>query len=153
MPDTTGYDRCRDHSARITPTYIFDMDGTLSLMGDRSPYDWARVGEDLPNDPVCHVARRLQLHATIIVVSGRDEVCRTQTEFWLNAREIFPHALFMRPKGDNRPDYEIKKEIWHRHISATYPNVRGVFDDRPQVIRLWRELGLFVFDCGNGRGE
>lgn len=147
------YVTARERVARTVPTYIFDMDGTLSLMGDRDPYDWARTGEDLPNAPVVHVAQRLQLFSTVVVVSGRDESCRRQTEFWLNAREIFPHALFMRPAKDNRPDYEIKREIWTRDIQPHYTNILGVFDDRPQVIRLWRELGLFVFDCGQGRGE
>ena len=30
-------------------TWIVDIDGTVAIMGDRSPFDWARVGEDLPN--------------------------------------------------------------------------------------------------------
>jgi predicted kinase len=31
---------------------IFDIDGSLSKMGDRSPYDWKKVGIDTLNEPV-----------------------------------------------------------------------------------------------------
>src|SRR5688572_21717080 len=73
------YVAARERTAQAMPTYLFDMDGTLALMGDRTPYDWDRVSEDLPNAPVVHVAQRLQLFSTLIIVSGRDEVCRRQT--------------------------------------------------------------------------
>ena len=36
-------------------TWIVDIDGTVAIMGDRSPFDWARVGEDLPKSPVITV--------------------------------------------------------------------------------------------------
>ena len=37
---------------------IVDIDGTLALRtGDRSPFDWHRVGEDTPNPPVIELVQ------------------------------------------------------------------------------------------------
>src|SRR5262245_33847340 len=120
------YVAARERVARVRPTYIFDVDGTLSLPGDLNPYDLKRLGEHEPNIPVVDVCRKLAVFSTILIVSGRSEVGRTQTEFWLNAREIFPTALFMRDRWDGRPDYEVKKDIWFNKIKPHYTNILGV---------------------------
>ena len=36
---------------------VVDIDGTVAKMNGRSPYDYSRVSEDLPNEPVCHLVR------------------------------------------------------------------------------------------------
>ena len=56
----------------------------------------------------------------------------------------------MRMADDTREDSIIKKELFNKWIRNIY-NVLFVIDDRPRVIRMWRhELGLTVFDVGNG---
>lgn len=55
---------------------VFDIDGTLALRGERRPFDWSRVGEDLPNEPIVELALRLRMTMEIIYLSGRDESCR-----------------------------------------------------------------------------
>jgi hypothetical protein len=55
----------------------------------------------------------------------------------------------MRPEGSMEKDTVVKKALYDEHIKSRY-NVLGVFDDRPCMVRLWRSLGLFCFDCGNG---
>lgn len=156
MKDTNmkTYDELREESAKTKPCFIFDIDGALALRGDREPYDYSRVGEDQPNIPVVFVAKHLQLFATIVVVSGRDEECRWQTEMWLNAQGVFFHELFMRLHKDNRHDWEVKRDIYEQHIKPHYSNVLAVIDDRKQVIdNCWIPLGLFVFDVGQNRGN
>jgi hypothetical protein len=54
----------------------------------------------------------------------------------------------MRRKGDKRQDTDVKSDIYNRYLKQ-YDIVR-VFDDRPSVIRMWREKGLEVEDVGNG---
>lgn len=147
------YAELRTESAFARPTILVDLDGTLAIKGDRDPFDWSRVGEDLPNEPVVFVVKHLQLFTTIVVVSGRDEICRWQSEMWLYARGIFFHQLFMRPHKDNRPDHVVKKEIYEQAIKLGYKNVLAAIDDRKQVLDMWRELGLFTFDVGNGKGD
>ena len=55
----------------------------------------------------------------------------------------------MRPKGDNRPDTEVKREIYEREIRDKY-NVLLVIDDRNSVVQQWREMGLPCFQVAEG---
>ena len=47
----------------------------------------------------------------------------------------------MRKKGDHRKDSIVKKELYEEHIKNRY-EVLCVFDDRNQVVDMWREEGL-----------
>jgi hypothetical protein len=65
--------------ARLPRTGIFDVDGTLALIGDRSPYDMRNVSIDTPHHPVVMAAQALAAHPDVdalLVVSGRDETAR-----------------------------------------------------------------------------
>lgn len=134
---------------------IIDVDGTVALMGDRDPYDWARVHEDTPNGPVIQVVRTVVASGcTPIVVSGRLARCEDATRRWL-AEHVFhgglsdDFELHMRPVGDGRPDAELKAEIYATIIAPRY-SVLGVFDDRDSVVAMWRSLGLTVFQVNYG---
>lgn len=130
--------------------FIFDIDGTLAIMQNRGAYEWERVGEDVVNNAVRTVLRHIVPGGhRIIILSGRDSICRPQTEKWLRDNEIPYDDLYMRPKGNTEKDTVVKKALYDEHIKNKY-NVIGVFDDRPCMVRLWRSLGLFCFDCGNG---
>ena len=56
----------------------------------------------------------------------------------------------MRKKGDQRPDYVIKNEIYDAEIIPNY-DVLAVFDDRDQVVRHLRKRGITVFQVAPGR--
>ena len=73
-----SYKEMREQSAKKKYCILVDIDGTLSLRGGRSPYDWNKVGEDEPNLPIVWIIQRLQLFATILIISGRDESCHWQ---------------------------------------------------------------------------
>jgi predicted kinase len=133
---------------------IVDIDGTMALMGDRSPYDWKAVSQDMPNKPVVDLVRHLLIPGTVIIfLSGRDGSCREETLQWL--RSHLPRGydnrwrLFMRETGDNRRDDIVKREIFDREIRDQY-HVKFVLDDRNQVVRMWRALGLPVFQVADG---
>jgi hypothetical protein len=55
----------------------------------------------------------------------------------------------MRPVGDMRKDSVVKAEIFDREIRGRY-HVVAVFDDRDQVVKTWRSLGLTVFQVAEG---
>jgi predicted kinase len=61
---------------------ICDLDGTLALLGERSPYDASRAEQDLPNEPVIRVLLATVAYegARVFLVSGREERFRKQTE-------------------------------------------------------------------------
>ncbi|MET0422741.1 MAG: AAA family ATPase [Actinoplanes sp.] len=135
----------------LPPAVLVDIDGTVALMAGRGPYDWHRVGEDAPNQAVIAAVRAM--HAAgheIIFCSGRDVVCRPETEAWLELFVDVPYVgLFMRPEGDNRKDSVVKREIFDTEIRDRW-RIVGVFDDRQQVVRMWRALGLTVFQVAEG---
>ena len=134
-----------------TPKAILaDIDGTVALKGTRSPFDETRVHEDEPNEPVITVIRALSATHRIVFLSGRTDGCRDATYEWLIEHVPVPfQGLFMRPAGDMRKDAIVKRELFDQHIRERY-DVTLVLDDRLQVIRMWRELGLTVLDVAGG---
>ena len=134
------------------PTAVLvDIDGTVAIMNGRSPYDMSRVGEDTPNHAVIEAVRAMHsVGHQIIFCSGRSDDCREITEAWLDEHVGVPYlALHMRAFGDQRKDSVVKQEIFDREIRHAY-HIVGVFDDRAQVVRMWRSLGLTVFHVAEG---
>jgi predicted kinase len=150
-----------DDVAGLPGAILCDLDGTLAIfeymsgLKLRSPYDASRADSDIVCKPVAEALRAFfNLGYEIIFVSGREDKFRISTETFLkNASEEFGFEydkLYMRPTGDFRKDTEIKSEIYNREILGKY-NVLAVFDDRPMVVKMWKSIGLYVFDC-NYRG-
>ncbi len=137
--------------AGMPEAFLVDIDGTVAVMNGRSPYDESRVHEDRPNEPVIRVVRAL--HAAgyrIVFCSGRTDACREATAAWLADHVGVPYqALHMRVAGDQRKDSVVKAEIFDAHIRHTY-RIVGVLDDRAQVVRMWRALGLTVLQVAEG---
>jgi len=135
-----------------TNCVIFDIDGTLSHMdrATRSPYDWHKVGEDVIDYPTKVISQALtpyyeEMTSTkVIICTGRDAVCIDETKKWLSDNGIFYDEIYIRPKGDQRPDWVVKEEMWRKIAEDNY--IVGMFDDRLQVVRRARALGLKVFN-------
>lgn len=134
----------------LPSAWLVDIDGTLALMGDRSPYDTTRVGEDAANTVIADLAVMLAEHDRLVIMSGRDEVCRADTEQWLHENLGDAWAeLHMRPEGDRRADYIVKADLFDRHVRDRW-NVIGILDDRTQVVRMWRAMGLTCLQVADG---
>lgn len=130
--------------------YLFDIDGTLAQMSDRSPFEWKKVGDDDPRRQVVLTAQALAMAGyEIVVMSGRDSVCRNETIAWLELYDIPFVDLFMRAEGDMRKDNIVKQELFDRHIRDFY-DVVAVFDDRQQVVDMWRAMGVDCFQVAPG---
>jgi hypothetical protein len=87
-----------------------------------------------------------------IIMSGRDSICRNDTEQWLKENGIHFDHLYMRSEGDMRKDSIVKLELFENHIRGKF-KVLAVFDDRPQVVREWNRLGLKVIACADQMKE
>lgn len=146
-PDTPTH---RQHVG-VPEIVLVDIDGTVALNVSRSPYDMTRVGEDAPNQPVITAVRAMHSAGyQVVFCSGRDESARADTVAWLDRHVGVPYlALHMRAVGDSRKDAVVKREIYDREVRDRY-RVVGVFDDRAQVVRMWRDLGLTVFQVADG---
>lgn len=137
-------------NSSLPTAWLVDVDGTLALMGDRSPYDTTRVGEDAPSQPILDLAGLLsdEGHA-LVIMSGRDEECRPTTEAWLDYNLGIYADLHMREHLDRRADYLVKADLFDRHVRDRW-NVVGVLDDRTQVVRMWRSMGLTCLQVADG---
>jgi predicted kinase len=147
------------YDPKLPDCIVADMDGTIALMGKRSPYDASNCDLiDKPNEYVIQsiLARRTRgiLNGNggyLIICSGREQKHEPETRRFIENHLMLPagdYALFMRTTGDSRPDDVIKEEIYHANIEGKY-NVLCVFDDRLKVCRLWHGLGLGLFRCGD----
>lgn len=134
-----------------TPKAVMaDLDGTLALLGNRSPYDESMVRTDHPNTPVIDTLDALVgAGHRPVYMSGRTEGCRIDTEWWLTEYAGDCAPLFMRAVGDTRPDHVVKLELFDTHVREQY-DVRVVLDDRNQVVKLWRSLGLTCLQVADG---
>lgn len=134
---------------------IVDLDGTLCLFGDNHPYD-----RDYSKDTINPVVEEIlnwrdaakgdgYSAPDIILVSGRMEKSRKQTEDWLAENHVRYSALHMRKDNDLRKDTIVKREIYDAHIKDQY-NILFVLDDRNQIVKMWRELGLVCLQVADG---
>jgi predicted kinase len=88
----------------------------------------------------------------IIIVSGRSTACALSTYKWLYSRNIPFSYIFMRNRGDHRPDVIVKQEFLDAMLKY-FPKEQIAFalDDRPCVVKeVWRKNGITVFPV---RGE
>ena len=136
---------------KLQDCIIVDIDGTIAEMEGRSPYDWARVGEDKPVQVILDLINSYCsiYHPKIVFLSGRDAVCYDLTYNWLVENYGMPFELYMRPKEDQRKDSVVKEELYRENIEGKY-NVNFVVDDRQQVVDMWREIGLCCIQVAEG---
>lgn len=134
---------------KLEGCYIFDIDGTLAIMKDRGPFEWEKVGNDLLNIDVWRILGMIrQCGFKVFIFTGRDSSCMEQTKEWLDRHGLGGIEFYMRPEGSQDKDFLVKHEMYKEHIKDKY-KVLGVFDDRPQVCRLWNLLGLPLFKVGD----
>ncbi|WP_052663658.1 hypothetical protein [Psychromicrobium lacuslunae] len=130
--------------------YLVDIDGTVALLAGRNPYDERKVGSDRLNQPIADILFDLMRSGReLIFVTGRTEGCAVETRAWLQDQGFQFVDVFHRAKADGRVDATVKYELFNRHIRGKY-NVRAVFDDRQQVVDMWRAIGLPVLQVAPG---
>ncbi|TFI60277.1 hypothetical protein E2493_00765 [Sphingomonas parva] len=143
---------------------IFDIDGTLADVSHRLHHldgekDWnaffKAMADDAPVEPIARLARMLRHNAearrdidAVLIVTARPdrEDWRRTTLDWLALHDIPYDAIYMRPEGDIRADHLVKAEMLQRILDDGYEPVL-VIDDRPQVVRMWREHGITTLQC------
>lgn len=142
---------------------IVDIDGTMALhvLPDgtqlRGHHEYERVGDDVPNQPVIDLVRQLVGTHDIVFLSGRPERARQDTLDWLDKAMpwwVADHddRLFMREDGDFRADDVVKEEIF-LNLNLDPKHILFALDDRPRVLRKWRELGIYAIDVQPFSGE
>ena len=145
---------------------ICDIDGTIANLDHRlhyvkqDPKDWkgffSCIMDDLPRKDIIESVynRVIKDDLDLVFVSGRSVECEEQTKEWikLNAPQLYAvyKALIMRDFHDRREDNLVKKDILNTYFDKS--KVMVVYDDRPQVLRMWREEleDTEINDVGSG---
>ncbi len=143
---------------------IFDLDGTLAditarrtlATKDNGKLDWdiffdpKNIDLDIPNQKVVDMLDMIDNtdKYQIWILSGRSDVTKDVTIDWLSNHGIRYDHLIMRDQ-DNlyMPDNDLK-QMWLDSIGKD--NVAMVFDDRNQVVDMWRQNGLTCFQVADG---
>jgi len=144
-------------------TYIFDIDGTISDSRWRSEHaearDWDTFHGLCEQDAPLPAARLMRSLVAadhcIILLTGRNEKFRKQTQAWLKAHDLQVDELLMRP--DNNFDAaEIVKEAqlveYFGDIDKAKVEVTCMFEDSEKVAEHFRQKGFTVFTTLGGIG-
>jgi hypothetical protein len=145
---------------------VFDIDGTLANIEHRldyvrsKPKNWKAFDAGIPNDvlnqrvALVFWALQEQDFHDIVLASGRNERSRQATEQWLTANALGGYQkLYMRKADDFRSDDIVKQEILEEIIADYGRKPDMVFDDRPRVVKMWRDNGIFVFNVYQGEED
>lgn len=136
---------------------IVDYDGTLSDGNHRlhllptvdlhlteSWFEFNRAAvNDTPFRSTMAVINSLWVagHA-IIILTGRSDEVEAESHKWLNDNGVKYDFMIMRRATDNRKDTVIKEEVLR---AIGLENIVCAFDDSPNVIRHFRNLGITTF--------
>ena len=145
----------------IKKTVIFDVDGTIADVEHRrhfvsqKPADWKSFRNstvfDTPVQWVCDIAKRFIAQGdNVAFFSARNESERSITEKQISEWIGEGHqGLFLRPDGDFRRDDEFKSELADK-FEEVGGKIDLVFDDRNQVVEMWRQRGTTVVQVADG---
>jgi predicted kinase len=139
---------------------VCDVDGSLTNgPKDRSPYEWHKVGNDdinLGTAAILDGIKTIGLYK-VFLFSGRDEVCRSETEAWLEKNDIEWDKLYMRKSdhvdehGNQVKDTIVKSDMIEKYIRGKY-NILFWIDDRPIVVQMLKDVyGINTFARGDQR--
>ena len=143
---------------------IFDLDGTLADITarrtlstkDNGKMDWdvfqdpKNIDLDVPNQKVVDMLQMIDNtdRYQIWILSGRSDVTKDVTIDWLSNNGINYDHLIMRDQDNLYMADNDLKQMWLDDIGVD--NVAMVFDDRQQVVDMWRNNGLTCFQVADG---
>lgn len=140
-----------EQDASLPKAIMCDLDGTLALLHKRGPFEELLCESDELNQPVANVV--LNYHKSgykILLLSGRRDIARQQTENWLKKHNIPYDLLLMRSAKDASKDSIVKRQLFEENIQHKF-YIEFVLDDRNQVVDMWRnELNLPCFQVFYG---
>ena len=134
---------------------ILDLDGTIADCKHRLKYingidgidgkkNWKDFFRYMGNDTIIESTKQLvdltYKDYDVVVVTGRPAEYKEVSEKWLKDNNVRYNAIYMRPKGDYRPDYVVKQEIIDLYLEVN--KIEMWIDDKEEVINQVRKNGL-----------
>lgn len=152
---------------KLPKCVICDLDGTLTYIGGREPFDFSKVSLDEPNKNVIDLIKQFhQQGIKVVFLSGRSEICAEDTVDWIRKYcSEYPEPKFVKYDSEdlkdiiNDPDYSpvllrrskdmrkghiAKREIFEKAI-LPYLNPILALDDTKQIVDLWKYLDIPVW--------
>lgn len=144
---------------------IIDLDGTLCDCSQRVHLAQAGKWDDFhsliaDDQPFKDVASFIDLisnleFVSIIMLTGRNESYRNQTDRWMNKHSIVCDRLIMRPDKNFESDHVLKPrmlcdEVFEGNFEKMKEEVIVVLEDRDKVVEAWRNLGIDCWQVRNG---
>lgn len=119
--------------------------------------DWdafhAACVDDKPIQPVIELLQLIHRKNDVWIWSGRMETVRSQTVRWIEDHtNIFwdQNHIKMRPAGDYTVDHKLKESWLHALSPEDRARLVMVFDDRNQVVDMWRRNGVVCAQVAPG---
>lgn len=134
---------------------VFDFDGTLSNFEHREHLresdfeEYKRLCvDDTLIEPVADLIKKYKNEAYILILTARKVSALPETRAWLDKHRVFYDEIVCRDLGDDREDYVVKYDKCVQ-IMKDY-DIYFAVDDRPSCVRVFRDLGILTFQCGDG---
>ena len=128
---------------------VVDIDGVLADAEhrqhhvERTPKDWdaffAAVGDDAPIPAGLELVRDLATAHRVVLLSGRPERTRTDTEAWLVHHDVGYERLLLRPDVDRRAAAVFKADAMG--AIGEPAEVTVVVDDDESVVETLTRMG------------
>lgn len=154
----------------MTKLFVFDLDGTLAnidhrlrfIKSDKAGYEvkprWDLFFQACVSDTPIQWAidlintlyRNGRTSATtseVLILTGRNEVVRKETEEWLKRYSVLYDYLHMRPKNNYEPSHVIKAKMLEDFLRDKDFQVQFIVEDEQKVVDNWRKLGYNVLQC------
>ena len=162
---------------KIRKTIIVDLDGTLAIIDKRRNLsrkvyyddngkkhfrlDWnkffnpSNIKLDEPNTKVINLVNFLKDKYNIVITSGRSDITKNATLKWLNKHKVYYDEIYMRKEGDRKYDDILKENMLNELVLPNFcnediNNIEFVLDDRDQVVKKWRSMGLTCLQVAQG---
>lgn len=130
---------------------VFDIDNTILYHTNRNPYNWSDLSGDTPIPGMVVTYQSLVdftkdtwpfLNVDFIFLTGRPESARETTSMWL-LEHGFNHEKLIMKEGSQYQKSEVTKKASMEKLMEEY-NVLMVFEDKPECVEVFKEMGLLV---------
>lgn len=139
---------------------IFDLDGTLTNNDHRQHLitgpnkDWDEFTRQCVNDtPQQGIIDMLNAMANQdilpVILTGRSQVMRQETEKWLDDHNVDCGDIIMRPFGNRSLDTDLKL-MWLRELRDAGNEIVFAVEDRDRCVKAYRDAGIVCIQVAEG---
>lgn len=125
------------------PCIIFDIDGTILDSSHRDPFSTSdeEILNDKENEGLCEIIRSMYFKLPFVIITARDEKYKDVTLSWIHKHIGEPTGgIYMRKRGDNRPDFIVKEELLEEVLKEYKPLL--AFEDSIICALMYEKKGI-----------